>query len=134
MHAVRYATLVLALLPCATSAGQRDPLAPNAFGLAPGSNAVGFRLIEGEDPSRTVTGGNGSAARPRPVRTYLWYPAQRSGQPMRFGRYATLADEDIWPADMVGSLHEKLAFSRRPLARGMGPAGYAALLQRSRWS
>jgi hypothetical protein len=49
---------------------------------------------------------------------------------MRFGRYATLADEDIWPADMVGSLHEKLAFSRRPLARGMGPAGYAALLQR----
>lgn len=131
MHAVRYATLVLALLlPCATSAGQRDPLAPNAFGLAPGSNAVGFRLIEGEDPSRTVTGGNGSAARPRPVRTYLWYPAQRSGQPMRFGRYATLADEDIWPADMVGSLHEKLAFSRRPLARGMGPAGYAALLQR----
>jgi len=129
--ATELAALALALLlPCETNAQRRDPTAPNAFGLIPGPTAVGFRLLEGEDRSRVVTGGSASTARPRPVRTYLWYPARRTGQPMRFARYAALADDDVWPAEMVGSLHDKLAYSRRPLARGFGPVGYQALLQR----
>jgi hypothetical protein len=49
---------------------------------------------------------------------------------MRFGRYVALADADIWPAEMIGGLHEKLAYSRRPLARSFDEAGFAALSQR----
>ena len=49
---------------------------------------------------------------------------------MRFRRYATLADQDIWPAEIAGPLRDKLTYSRRPLARSLGPAGYEALLRR----
>ena len=133
MRLLGYAALALALsFPCETRAQQPDTAAVNAFGLEPGTNFVGFRLLEGEDHSRKVTGGAGSTAHPRPVRTYLWYPAERTraAQPMRFGRYAALADEDIWPAEIAGSLRDTLTYSRRPLARALGPAGYEALLQR----
>jgi hypothetical protein len=124
---IRYALALAVLLPCEAYAQQR--VTSNAFGLEPGANAVGFRLIEGEDPSRSITVASGNA-RPRPVRTYVWYPAAGTPQPMRFGRYAALADDDVWPAAIVGSLHDTLAYARRPLARALGPAGYAALLQR----
>jgi len=124
---IRCALALALLLPCQAHAQQR--VTSNAFGLEPGTNAVGFRLIEGDDPSRTITAGSGNA-RPRPVRTYVWYPAAGTPQPMRFGRYAALADDDIWPAAIVGGLHDALAYARRPLARALGPAGYAALLQR----
>ena len=48
---------------------------------------------------------------------------------MRFGHYAALADEDIWPAEVAGNLREELKFSRRALARSLGPGGFEALLQ-----
>jgi dienelactone hydrolase len=49
---------------------------------------------------------------------------------MRFGRYAVLADEDIWPAEIVGALRDELRFSRRPLARSLDPAAFERLLQK----
>ncbi len=123
------------LLSAATFAQVQPATTSNAFHLEPGTYSVGFRLIEGEDPSRVVTGGGTAAPRPRPVRTYLWYPVEptrrgRTAEPMRFGRYVALADGDVWPAEMIGSLHEKLAYSRRPLARSFDEAGFAALSQR----
>lgn len=132
MRRIAHAALTLAvLLPSAVRAQpQPNAAAGNAFGLEPGSNAVGFRLLEGEDRSRAVTGGVSSTAHPRPVRTYLWYPARGTPRPMRFSRYADLADGDIWPAEITGSLHDALTYSQRPLARALGPAGYEALRQR----
>ena len=67
----------------------------------------------------------------RPIRVYLWYPAVGSEelQPMRFGRYAELADDDIWPEEIVGELHERLGFSSRPLARSLGGERFNALLK-----
>ena len=128
------ALAVLTLAPLLSCTGgeqpQQNAATGNAFGLEPGSNAVGFRLIEGEDHSRVVTGGAASTAHPRPVRTYLWYPARGTPRPMRFGRYADLADGDIWPAEISGSLHGALTYSHRSLARALGPAGYEALRQR----
>ena len=126
--------LALAVLLSIAACAQAQP-ASNAFHLEPGTYSVGFRLIEGEDASRAVTGGGTAAPRPRPVRTYVWYPAEparrgRTSEPMRFGRYVELADGDVWPAEMIGSLHEKLAYSRRPLARSFDERGFAALLQR----
>jgi hypothetical protein len=116
------AALALALLlPCAARAQT------NLFGIEPGAYSVGFRLSEEQDPSRVVTGGIASTAQPRPIRIYLWYPAKKSAPAMRFGRYAALADEDIWPS----GLREKLSYSRRPLARSLGPAGFEAVLERA---
>ena len=103
------------------------------YGLAPGMYSVGFRLHEDLDHSRAVTGGSAdSLAHPRPVRTYLWYPATRTNnqQWMHFARYAALADDDIWPAEIVGNLHNKLKYSRRALARSLGHADFDALLKR----
>jgi hypothetical protein len=49
---------------------------------------------------------------------------------MRFGRYAALADKDLWPVEDAGNLREELKYSRRALARSLGPDGFKALLQR----
>jgi dienelactone hydrolase len=105
---------------------------PEIFGLAPGENAVGFQLLEGEDRSRVVTGGERGAAHPRPMRTYLWYPAAaaRRTQPLTFGSYVELARGDIWPARIGGPSSERLSAANSPLARSLSPEGYAALLAR----
>jgi hypothetical protein len=116
------AALVAAWLPAASIAQPR-------YGLEPGAFAVGFKLLEGEDASRTVTAGNGGAPQPRPLRTYVWYPAERGAATMRFGRYAELAEGDIWPAEIVGPQRDKLKYANRPLARSLGADGFAALLR-----
>jgi dienelactone hydrolase len=104
----------------------------DVFGLERGEYAVGFRLLEDEDRSRAVTGGARGAAYPRPIRTYLWYPAAtaRRTQPLHFGRYAELANDDVWPATISGSVREHLAYANGPLARSLSEASYAALLER----
>jgi hypothetical protein len=133
MRAIPYATLFLASVLLNDARSQTDAGIPTPLGLEPGEYSVGFRLLEEQDHSRAVTGGTSPAtAHPRPIRTYLWYPAEASdaAQPMRFGRYAALADDDVWPTEIVGDLHEKLKFSRRPLARSLEPESYEALLQR----
>ena len=132
MPPIRCGALALALallLPCAARAQRPGPVASNRIAIEPGAYSVGFQLLEEQDRSRVVTG-IGSAVHPRPIRIYLWYPAKTSAPAMRFGRYAALADDDIWPAAIAGDLRDKLAYARRPLARSLGPAGFKALLQR----
>ena len=114
----RSAALALGSLFLCQALAQQLPAKP--FGLEPGPNSVGFQLLEGRD-SRAVTGGIASTAHARPIRTYLWYPAKRAARPMSFARYAALADEDVWPPEIAGSLTtDELSFSRRPLARSSG--------------
>jgi hypothetical protein len=111
---------------------QTDSVISDPFGLEPGEHSVGFQLIEEQDFSRAVTGGTSpSTAFPRPVRIYLWYPATGSGgvQAMRFGRYAELANDDIWHVEIAGNLREELKYSRRALARSLGSEAFEALLQ-----
>ena len=131
MRPLRHAALVVgALFLSAALAQPREPVAPSStYGLEPGELAVGFRLIEGQDASRAVTGGSGGATYPRPLRTYVWYPAERRAATMRFGRYAELAERDIWPAEIAGAQQDKLKYANRPLARSLGPAGFDALLR-----
>ena len=127
-HAVL--TLLLLLLPCKVAAQQRDAAASNLFGIEPGAYPVGFQLLDEQDPSRLIPGGSGSTTHPRPMRIYVWYPAARAGQHMRFGRYAALADDDVWPAAVAGNLRDRLKYSGQPLARSLPPAAFTALLQR----
>ena len=126
----RYATLALLSLLFRSALAQVD--STSTFGLEPGEHAVGFRLLEDDDRSRAVTGGSRGAVHPRPIRIYLWYPAQtsRRSQPLRFGRYAALADEDVWPSEIAGELRERLKYSNGPLARSLPAPSFAALLER----
>jgi hypothetical protein len=106
--------------------------AAEALGLARGEHAVGFRLLEDEDRSRTVTGGVRGAAHARRIRTYLWYPSEepRRSRPLSFGGYALLADDDAWPAPIGGVIHGRLAYANGPLARALSSDAYATLLNR----
>jgi dienelactone hydrolase len=128
---MRSVALVLGAAVMTEAVAQADS-PTSAFGLEPGERSVGFRLIEAQDLSRAVTGGFSTRAHPRPIRIYLWYPANGTNDPqvMRFGRYAALADEDVWPPEIAGGLNEKLNFSRGPLARSLGPERFETLLQR----
>jgi hypothetical protein len=126
----RAAALVFtALCFPAAFAQPASPPAQPSYGIEPGASAVGFRLLEGQDASRAVTAGNGSATHPRPLRVYVWYPAERAAQPMRFGRYAELAEDDTWPREIAGTQREKLRYASRPLARSLGKDGFDALLR-----
>jgi dienelactone hydrolase len=126
---VRSASLALAAALALPALAQNDAA---VFGLEPGDFAVGFRLFEDDDRTRAVNGVRRGVLHPRPMRTYLWYPADDTdgARPLRFGRYAELAHDDIWPAQIAGDLRERLDFARGPLARSLGSAGFEALLQR----
>ena len=91
------------LFPSIALAQPADPAESEAYGLEAGELSVGFRLLEGRDASRAVTAGNGSATHARPLRVYVWYPAERGTATMRFGRYAELAEGDVWPAEIAGA-------------------------------
>jgi hypothetical protein len=80
--------------------------------LAAGPFTPGFKLVETSDASRSfpVPGEPGAAA--RPMRIYLWYPAQpTAAAPMKFDDYVLLALGDFRPAALPV-----------PLAKGLAPA------------
>jgi hypothetical protein len=127
LRLIRLLASVLVTLTALSATAQTE-----VFGLDAGEHAVGFRLLEDEDGSRAVTGGRRGAAHPRPIRTYLWYPAEaaRIPAPMRFGQYAKLADDDIWPEQIAGELRDRLKYANGPLARSLSAERLSELLER----
>jgi pimeloyl-ACP methyl ester carboxylesterase len=125
--------VITSLSVCVIPAGVALADAPPSWGdLQPGSHGIGFRLIEDNDPSRAIRVDRTSAGvHPRPIRVYVWYPAKASADAkrMRFGRYVEMADEDVWPDTILGKARERMLFSRRPLARSLGPERFAELLK-----
>jgi tetratricopeptide (TPR) repeat protein len=78
--------------PAAASADQRFHFTQN-----PGPNAVGLKVVEQYDFSRTYRpltdelGKPNQGERARPLQTLIWYPAQKnSGKPMTIGDYGDL--------------------------------------------
>ncbi|HEY7334120.1 MAG TPA: tetratricopeptide repeat protein [Bryobacteraceae bacterium] len=126
----RVGFLLTTLLLSVAASAQQPTNAGDRFGLAPGPHAVGFRLLVEQDRSRYVSASDGTGTYARPIRVYLWYPAKATSKSMRFGRYAALADDDVWPAEISGRARDVLKFSRGPLARSLAPAAFEALLQR----
>jgi pimeloyl-ACP methyl ester carboxylesterase len=121
--------LVALLLSFAPSAQQLTNSTTETLGLTPGPYAVGFRLLADQDHSRPITGAD-AKTHARPMRIYVWYPARNVAKPLRFGRYAELSDDDVWPAEITGREREVLTFSRGPLARSLDPTALDALLRR----
>ncbi len=133
MRAILYATIILVSLHLNEAHSQSESAVSSPHGLESGKYSVGFQLLEAQDSSRVVTGGSSPLkVHPRPIRIYLWYPAKGSNdaQLMRFGRYAELANEDIWPVEIAGNLRKELKYSRRALARSLDPDRFKMLLQR----
>jgi len=126
-------TRILILLVLATGAATSaaGDATPPSGDLEPGPHRVGFRLVDELDLSRSIrVAGADPAVRPRPVRVYVWYPAKPAPEadPMRFARYAALADDDVWAGDVLDGARERMAFARRPLARSLTPERLEALL------
>jgi dienelactone hydrolase len=123
IHAVILGCLSMLVVPGISLYATAQPTWHN---LDAGEYAVGFRLLQERDNTRVVAGSMDQA---RPVRMYLWYPGTASPgvPPMLFGRYAELANDDVWPIEIAGPLRQKLSFSRHALARSLGPEGFEAL-------
>jgi dienelactone hydrolase len=77
--------LLLASLPA---------LAQQAFPFlnAPGAFAIGFRVVQQHDVSRSYP--TTAQGMPRPIQTAIWYPAQKGGQAMRYDEYLQLQGWD----------------------------------------
>lgn len=121
--------LVASLWSFAAFAQPSTSAPAETFGLAPGPYAVGFQLLADQDRSRSVTGAD-AKTHARPIRIYVWYPARSAAKPLPFGRYAALADDDVWPPEITGHARELLTFSHGPLARSLDPKVLEALLRR----
>jgi len=64
--------------------------------LKPGEHITGFKLITTQDLSRVYPNDNSSELNPRPLRIYIWYPAEQSAQPpMKVNEYVRMAYEDF---------------------------------------
>ena len=61
-----------------------------ALPVTRGSLPVGFRVVQQVDPARSFADGQA-----RPVQTLVWYPATRSGAPMRYRDYLTLTGSEL---------------------------------------
>ena len=97
--------LVVHLFPVVTEA-RSYPLWGD---LEAGPHDVGFRVLEEVDRSRAIRPrGSSSSAHPRPVRVYVWYPANwpDDSRPMAFGLYAEAADEDAWPDELLDGVRD----------------------------
>ena len=132
IRAILCATLALISMYSGQVHSKSDPGLSSQLGLNSGGHSIGFKIVEGQDYSRAVTGGTTpSKVHARPIRVYLWYPAKDSQdtQAMHFGRYAELADQDIWPHEISGDLSKELNYSHKVLARSLGPERFEKLLR-----
>lgn len=125
----RYAALTL-VLPCLTPTAvqaQDD----SGFHLPRGSgpHAVGFKVVEQYDRSRTYRHATDALGRPyqgeraRPIQTLVWYPAERSSAArMTFGDYMSL-----W-ATQTSFEHPKLQSRAQDVLAAVGPTLKTPLL------
>jgi len=105
------------------------------FQNKPGSFAVGFRVVEQSDPSRSYPSTAPDAARkPRPIQTAIWYPAAKGGQAMRYDDYLQLLG---WDDDFSRSPAEqdKVIAQWLEIVTGDRPAAQIAAERRDvRWA
>ena len=72
-----------------------------SFSEKPGEFAVGFKVVQQYDETRTflgrvdpVTGKPVTINRARPIQTLIWYPAAENGKRMRYGDYLALTGSE----------------------------------------
>jgi tetratricopeptide (TPR) repeat protein len=120
------ATTLLAL--AFSRAGAQEPGVSDSAAAAP--HAVGFRLVEFRDASRTYFGhatpAGVIAPEFRPMRMYLWYPSRPgAAAPLPFEAFARMASDDFEGQPVNGPRNLSLPV---PLARAFSPVGLEAVL------
>jgi hypothetical protein len=122
----RIFSIISALLVGRGAVAQDPPLFK--FSEAPGPYAVGLKVVEQYDHSRTYRaltddlGKPYSGERARPLQTLIWYPAQKSAaKPMTFGDYADLLSAET----NFGSSKETIALS---IIREVSAPSFSSLL------
>ena len=84
---------------------------PFAFSLDRGPYAVGLKVVEQYDPSRSYSGSG-----PRPMQTLVWYPASTSKkEPMTVRDYS-----ELWATE-AGFDHPRMSDAARKWLLGMAP-------------
>lgn len=95
-----------------------------------GPHAVGFQLLTLEDPTRSFPSDDPAAPRSRPVRVYIWYPAEgASGKAMKVGDFVRLAADDFRLTTKASSDARTEANLPVPLAKGLDRPQTQALMK-----
>lgn len=93
-------------------------------GLDDGLYPVGFRLLQETDGSRSFPSTDGTGLRSRPMRIYLWYPAEGSkGAGLKIGDFVRMAADDFrLSSSQAVSKDEETRGLPVPLAKGLDEA------------
>ena len=96
----RVSGVLCALCICPGSTLSLPPISPFQFLQKPGPYAVGLKVVDQYDRSRTFPADSlspsSSGGPARPLQTLIWYPSLRSpAKPMNVGGYVRLADTEI---------------------------------------
>ncbi len=90
--------------------------------LKPGLFTPGFKLIEAKDLSRFYPHQTIERQNARPIRVYIWYPAQKSTRPpLRFASFVRMAAEDFVPESGKPDGKWQKEILPVPLAKGLKP-------------
>ncbi len=121
--------LALALLLFAPAAHAQGGF---GFATAPGPHGVGLRVVHQYDFSRSyrgatdpVTGEAVTGEKARPIQTLIWYPAAKSGTPLRYNDYLRLSATE----EVFGRSDAEIAAATSGLLRTVGSALPPARLQ-----
>jgi dienelactone hydrolase len=110
-------------------------------GLKQGPHAVGFRLVQQYDHSRTykgkidlVSGTPSAGERARPIQTLVWYPAQAGGAPVSYEDYVRTeaSDDEFGRGDAQVAAY--MAGRLKDLVARVGPAQARATLGQPMWA
>lgn len=105
------------------------------FHNQPGNFAVGFRVVEQVDSSRSYPASAPEGVRkPRPIQTAIWYPAVKGGPAMRYDDYLQLLG---WDDDFSRSAAERdkvLAEWLKIVTEDKSPEQLAAERKDVRWA
>jgi dienelactone hydrolase len=112
-----------------------------AFANKPGPHGVGLRVVHQYDFSRSyrsatdpVTGKTITGQKARPIQTLIWYPAVKSGAPLRYNDYLRFSATE----EEFGRSDADVAAATAGLLRGVGSAVSEARLkaetERTMWA
>ena len=101
-RATIFSFLVFLYAPASFSAGLWESLRPGPY-------TPGFKLVVTADVSRSFPAGEDGSMEARPIKLYLWYPAERPSRPtLDFATYVRLAtDEGGIPVPLAKGLPEE---------------------------
>jgi tetratricopeptide (TPR) repeat protein len=110
-------------------------------GLKQGLHAVGFRVVQQYDHTRTykgaidiVSGTPSAGERARPIQTLVWYPAQQGGAPLSYEDYARTeaSDDEFGRGDAQVAAY--MAGRMKDLVARVGLAQAKATLGQRMWA